>query len=233
MRVPLRNWTTRIPLRNTCTRFPFWSTSSLTGASSSSSSSSSPPPAALCASYDVMHRARVLYYEFLERLSKCDKRGNTLDRLVSSGLGAWVLALHMCWRVTLYGFGNSGGAAYKYFRFGRSRVHRDHNLDAERMFAEGLSSLNAKRGLGGRVGGESGTGTGTGTAGRVGGAAASWPPLTFCGLRASPECGINPKPKGAARSGASAMEAAAGGGIEAAAEAGGGGGGGVEGKTMR
>ena len=133
------------------------------------------PPAALCASYAVMGRVRTLYYAFLESLARCDRRGSTPNRLVSSGLGAWVVALHMCQRVTLYGFGNSGGSAYKYFRFGRSRVHRDHNLDAEKMFAEGLAAL-----YGGRKAGK-----GVGVAPSV----APWPPLTFCSLRADPDCG--------------------------------------------
>lgn len=75
-------------------------------------------------------------------------------------------------RVSLYGFGNSGGSTYKYFRFGRSRMHRDHNLDTERMFAEGV----AKTASGGRGGGAAGP---------------SWPPLIMCGSRATSGCGID------------------------------------------
>lgn len=98
----------------------------------------------LCQNPAVMRRARALFYSFWDRLSCTTYKMPRGGKVISSGIATWLMAITLCKRVTLYGFGNGKGldsrALYKYFDAGRQTVYRGHNLDVEMLLAEAFAA---------------------------------------------------------------------------------------------
>lgn len=97
----------------------------------------------LCQAVPVMHRARLMFYNYWDRL-KCTHLGKLTEkgnRVLSTGFAAWFMFMPLCKEVTLYGFGEpvdgngaktgSSGSTYKFFSAGRQTVYPGHSLPIE------------------------------------------------------------------------------------------------------